>query len=137
MNIVNSTFDVLIVSDYLYFVMFPKFIYPFYWMTMTLSILLTLAIAHERSNAIRYPITQRQRMSSAKFRRYRLSQYVCSGIILSVLLNIPHAFEGEFGWRLVNNDTLSLNDKLMKKFEYLNKYTISDRKYVEMSRYLF
>ena len=52
-NIINSTFDVLIISDYLYLRMFPKFIYPCYWMTMTLSILLTVAISHERYNATR------------------------------------------------------------------------------------
>ena len=81
LNITKSTLDHLILSDYLYFKLFPYLIYPMHWVTMTSSILLTVAISHERYIAIRQPIIHRQQMRSAKSRRLRLIKYILPTIL--------------------------------------------------------
>jgi len=121
--ITESALNVLILSDYLYFVLFPKFLYPGHWMAMTMSICMTIAIAHERFVAVRYPIKHRLQEKSAKFRRCRFLKYFTSSAILSVMLNIPHAFESEFGWRDMRNYTI-INSPVYesRKFKYLDTY---------------
>ena len=122
LNIIQSVLNKLVLSDYLYFILFPTFLYPFTWITMTMSILMTVAIAHERYVAVRYPIKHRLQEKSAKFRRRRLGKYVIINLILSILLNIPHAFEARFSWRDMRNYTISSNEVKSQNFKYLDTY---------------
>ena len=82
---------------------FPKFTYPVWSISLTLSIFITVAIAHERYIAIKYPIIHRQRMRSAKYRRFNLLKYIVGVFICTMIFNIPKFFEIETGWRRPGN----------------------------------
>ena len=60
--------DHVITSDRWFNLVYPKIIHPLYYITMTVSIFLTVAISHERFIAIQYPIKHSQNMKSAKSR---------------------------------------------------------------------
>ena len=122
LNIIQSVLNVLVLSDYLYFMLFPTFLYPFCWITMTMSIFMTVAIAHERYVAVHHPIKHRLQEKSAKFRRRRLGKDVITSLILSILLNIPHAFEAKFGWRDMRNYTINSQQENSRNFKYLDTY---------------
>ena len=79
--------------------MFPKFTYPVWSISLTLSIFLTVGIAHERYIAIKYPIIHRQRMRSAKYRRITLMKYTVSVLLCAIIFNLPKFFEIEIDWR--------------------------------------
>ena len=118
----ESLLNVLIASDYLYFLLFPNFIYPGRWMAMTMSIFMTVAIAHERYVAVRYPIKHRTQEKSAKFRWRRLGKYVITSVVLAILSNLPHAFESKFRWKDMRNYTDDSQERQAQKFKYLDTY---------------
>ena len=78
--------------------MFPKFTYPVWNISLTLSIFLTVGVAHERYIAIKYPIIHRQRMRSAKYRRTNLLKYVVSVMTFAMIFNITKFLEIEIAW---------------------------------------
>ena len=82
---------------------FPKFTYPVWSISLTLSIFITVGIAHERYIAIKYPIIHRQRMRSAKYRRINLLKYIVGVFISTMIFNIPKFFEIETGWKPVEH----------------------------------
>ena len=82
---------------------FPKFTYPVWSISLTLSIFITVGIAHERYIAIKYPIIHRQRMRSAKYRRINLLKYIVGVFISTMIFNIPKFFEIETGWKPVGH----------------------------------
>ena len=75
---------------------FPKFTYPVWSISLTLSIFITVGIAHERYIAIKYPIIHRQRMRSAKYRRINLLKYIVGVFISTMIFNIPKFFVAIF-----------------------------------------
>ena len=77
---------------------FPKFTYPVWNISLTLSIFLTVGVAHERYIAIKYPIIHRQRMRSAKYRRTNLLKYVVSAMTFAIIFNITKFLEIEISW---------------------------------------
>ena len=77
---------------------FPKFTYPVWSISLTMSIFLTVGITHERYIAIKYPIIHRQRMRSGKYRRINLLKYMVCVFICTMIFNIPKFFEIETGW---------------------------------------
>ena len=79
--------------------MFPKFTYPVWSISLTLSIFLTVGIAHERYIAIKYPIIHRQRMRSAKYRRITMMKYMVCVFLCAIIFNVPKFFEIEIDWR--------------------------------------
>ena len=79
-------------------IIYPKFTYPISSISLTLSIFMTVGMAHERYIAIKYPITHRQRMISAKFRRINLLKYMVSIVFCAVGFNVPKFFEAELIW---------------------------------------
>ena len=117
----ESFLNVLIASDYLYFMLFPNFIYPGRWMAMTMSIFITVAIAHERYVAVLNPIKHRIQEKSSKFRWRRLGKYVITSVVLAVLLNLPHAFESRFRWKDMRNYTKE-KEKDTTRFKYIDTY---------------
>ena len=80
---------------------FPKFTYPVWSISLTMSIFLTVGITHERYIAIKYPIIHRQRMRSAKYRRINLLKYIICVFICTMIFNIPKFFEIETVWLAV------------------------------------
>ena len=79
-------------------ILYPKFTYPISSISLTLSIFMTVGMAHERYIAIKHPITHRQRMTSAKFRRINLLKYMILIVFLAVGFNISKFFEAELVW---------------------------------------
>lgn len=79
---------------------FPKFTYPVWSISLTLSIFLTVGVTHERYIAIKYPIIHRQRMRSAKYRRFNLLKYIVCVMLCAALFNVPKFFEIEIGWHI-------------------------------------
>ena len=79
-------------------IIYPKFTYPISSISLTLSIFMTVGMAHERYVAIKHPITHRQRMISAKFRRLNLLKYMVSIVFCAVGFNIPKFFEAQLVW---------------------------------------
>ena len=79
---------------------FPKFTFPTIHVMLTLSILMTVGIAHERYVAIKHPIIHRQRMLSGKFRRLNLMKYMTSVVFCAIVFNIPKFFEIELIWKI-------------------------------------
>ena len=94
-------------ASYTLTMIFPKFTYPVWSISLTLSIFLTVGITHERYIAIKYPIIHRQRMRSAKYRRINLLKYIVGVFICTMVFNIPKFFEIETGWRVIEH---SLNN---------------------------
>ena len=80
-------------------IIYPKFIHPVSQILLTLSIFMTIGISHERFVAIKSPITHRQKMLSAKFRRITLMKYLLPILFFAVLFNIPKFFETELNWK--------------------------------------
>ena len=92
----------------LYDIFHPYFFHPFRNITLTSSIFMTVAIAHERYRAIRYPLIHRQTRSSGRYRRMVLTKYTLLVLLLATLINIPKFFEAELQWICTNN-TISEN----------------------------
>ena len=103
-------------ASYSLTMIFPKFTYPFWSISLTLSIFLTVGITHERYIAIKYPIIHRQRMRSAKYRRVNLLKYIVGVFICTMIFNIPKFFEIETGWRVIER---SLNNSQRYTTEYI------------------
>ena len=80
-------------------ILFPKITFPMCTICLTLSIFMTVGIAHERYIAVKHPIIHRQRMISAKFRRISLMKYIVSVVFCAVAFNIPKFFEVELNWK--------------------------------------
>ena len=83
----------------LYDIFHPYFFHPFRNISLTSSIFMTIAIAHERYKAIQYPVLHRQNRRSTRFRRALLSKYTLVVILSATLINIPKFFEAEVQWR--------------------------------------
>ena len=80
-------------------IMFPKFTHPLSQIVIFLSIFMTVGISHERYVAIKSPITHRQKMLSAKFRRITLMKYLLPIFFFAVSLNVNKYFELELNWK--------------------------------------
>ena len=89
-------------------IIYPKFIYPISSISLTMSIFMTVGMAHERFVAIKHPITHRQRMISAKFRRINLLKYMVSIVFCAVGFNVSKFFEAELSWSNAT-DTTNIN----------------------------
>ena len=94
-------------------IIFPKFVYPFWSISLTLSIFLTVGISHERFIAIKYPILHWQRMKSAKYRRITFMKYVVCDFLGAVIFNVPKFFEIDLEWR---NSTLDETKDLNQRY---------------------
>ena len=86
-------------GDLLNYVIIPVYIKPISHMFLTLSIFMTVGIACERSVAIKHPISHRQSMLSAKFRRISLMKYMIPIILCAVGFDLPKFFEQEVHWK--------------------------------------
>ena len=91
--------DVNPFNEFLSDIVVPVFIMPMSYLILTLSIFMILGIAHERSVAIRTPITHRQSMLSAKYRRVTLLKYMSIITVFAISFNLPKFFERELHWR--------------------------------------
>ena len=78
--------------------LFPVLIYPLQNISMTASIFMTVAIAHERYNAIKEPVQYRQMMVDSKVRRNHFMKYIFSIILVSLIFNVPKFFESKVQW---------------------------------------
>ena len=83
-------------------IMFPKFAYPVSAICLTLSVFLTVGIAHERFVAIKHLIVHSQQNSSAKFRRNKLMKYILPMVFFAIAFNIPKFYEAELEWPIAN-----------------------------------
>ena len=95
---------------------YPHFTYPMSSISLTLSIFLTVGMAHERHVAIKHPIQHRQRMISAKFRRISLLKYMVSIILCAVSFNGPKFFEAELVWQNKTgiSDIINITDRYIE-----------------------
>ena len=73
-------------------------VYPLRNISMTASILMTVAIAHERYDAIRQPVQYREMMVDSDVRRKHFMKYIMTIILISVVFNIPKFFELRVQW---------------------------------------
>ena len=80
-------------------ILYPHVTLPLTNISLTASIFLIIVIAHERYVAVRYPISHRQSLISAKFRRMLLLKYIVCVIISTLIINAPKFFEAELIWR--------------------------------------
>ena len=87
----------------LYDILHPYFFHPFRNITLTSSIFMTVAIAHERYRAIQYPLIHLQTRSSGRYRRMLLTKYTLLVVTLATLINIPKFFEAELQWTCENH----------------------------------
>ena len=101
--------DVNPFNEFLSDIVVPIFVRPMAYLILTLSIFMILAIAHERSVAIRTPITHRQSMLSAKYRRVTLLKYMSLITVFAISFNLPKFFERELHWRTPKNGS-SINN---------------------------
>ena len=86
------------ISSNVQIILFPIFFYPLKNISMTASIFMTVAIAHERYEAIRDPMIYRQMIVNPTLRKKHLVKYLLLIITVSVLFNIPKFFESEVKW---------------------------------------
>ena len=80
-------------------ILLPKLTYPLIFVTLSASIFMTVAVAHERYVAIKKPIQHRQSMRSAKFQRKKSSVYILIVTLLAFGFNVPKFLEVELEWR--------------------------------------
>ena len=95
-------------------ILYPYITLPFTSISLTASIFLTIVIAHERYIAIRYPISHRQALISAKSRRALFFKYILCVIVATLIINVPKFLEAELIWKCaehkVSNELLYLNN---------------------------
>ena len=110
--------DHIITSDRLFNLLYPQIFHPLLYITLTLSIFLTVAISHERFIAIKYPIVHNQKMKSAKSRRISLLKYLIGIMFITIVFHLPKFFELEIVW--VHKDIEELPSK--KHLRYLPRF---------------
>ena len=106
-------------------IMFPKFAYPMSAICLTLSVFLTVGIAHERYIAIKHLIVHSQQNSSAKFRRTKIIKYILPMLFCAIAFNIPKFFEAELEWPK-RNRLVSCNkfEGILYNSLFLQKYLL-------------
>ena len=77
---------------------YPTFIYPMSSISLTMSIFLTVAMAHERYIVIKNPLSHQRHMRSSKYRRNMLLKYLLFMVICSVGFNFSKFFEAYIVW---------------------------------------
>lgn len=82
----------------LHTILLPKLIYPLTIISLSASIFMTVAVAHERYDAIRKPIIHRQSMRSTKFMRKKFIIYILIVCCFAIGFNIPKFFEVDLVW---------------------------------------
>ena len=97
-GIVWSFQTYLDIFSYAQIILYPKMVYPLRNISMTASILMTVAIAHERYDAIRQPVQYREMMVDSDVRRKHFMKYIMTIILISVVFNIPKFFELKVQW---------------------------------------
>ena len=115
-------FDHLITSDRLYVQLVPV-MSPVYWITLTLSTFLTVAISHERYIAIQYPIVHRQKMKSAKTRRINLLKYIIFIMFVAIVFHVPKFFELEVIWKNSTGVANETNLPIFQSSKYMRYFT--------------
>ena len=91
-------------------------------MTLTLSILLTIAIAHERFIAIQHPIIHSQKMKSTRSRRLDLAKYLVAMIFVTIAFNLPKFFEFEVIWEKANQIDDGMQPQEQKHLRYFTRF---------------
>ena len=86
------------ISSNIQIILFPVLVHPLKNMSMTASIFMTVAIAHERYAAIKEPMLCRQMIANSDIRKRHLIKYVFLIVCASVAFNIPKFFESEVKW---------------------------------------
>ena len=79
-------------------ILYPILIYPLKNISMTASIFMTVAIAHERYDAIRQPVQYRQMMIDLDVRRKHFMKYILTIVLISLIFNVPKFFEIRIQW---------------------------------------
>ena len=79
-------------------ILYPILIYPLKNISMTASIFMTVAIAHERYDAIRQPVQYRQMMIDLDVRRKHFMKYILTIVLISLIFNVPKFFEIKIQW---------------------------------------
>eukprot|EP00095_Tigriopus_kingsejongensis_P000415 maker-scaffold19_size710362-snap-gene-6.13 protein:Tk00415 transcript:maker-scaffold19_size710362-snap-gene-6.13-mRNA-1 annotation:"AGAP001862-PA" len=78
--------------------LFPYVLFPGQMISMTASVLMTVAIAMERYVAVHYPLDYNQSMNDEHATLRRVLKYVVPVSLFSVLCNIPKFFEAQIQW---------------------------------------
>ena len=116
-RVVYLALDHFITSDRWVNQLMPTILHPMYYIMLTLSIFLTIAISHERFIAIQYPIIHNQKMKSARSRRISLMMYLVVIILVTIIFHLPKFFEMEVVWK----NTISKEDDVQSP--NYHKYT--------------
>lgn len=82
----------------LHTLLFPYVLFPGQMISMTASVLMTVAIAMERYVAVHYPLDYNQSMNDEHATLRRVLKYVVPVSLFSVVVNIPKFFEAEIQW---------------------------------------
>ena len=93
-------------------ILLPKLTYPLMFVSLSASIFMTVAVAHERYVAIKKPIQHRQSMRSSKFQRQKSSVYILMVILLAFGFNVPKFLEVDLQWK--SNTDVTSNDTKVK-----------------------
>ena len=105
----------------LYNLLYPYLFHPFRNISLTSSIFMTIAIAHERYRAIRFPLVHHQTRNSSGSRRILLLKYTAIVLLLATLINIPKFFEAELKWTCKSRHIIPYNASDM-----IHQYNVSD-----------
>ena len=79
-------------------IIYPTFTYPMSSIILTMSIYLTVAMAHERYIAIKNPLSHQRDMMSSKYRRRMLFKYLFFIVLCAVGFNFTKFFEAYIVW---------------------------------------
>ena len=83
----------------------PYFSYPATHIAISASTFMTLAIAHERYLAVKYPLKYSEDMKTPKILARRLRIYMIMVLLISITFNLPYFFELEVSYIKFSNKT--------------------------------
>ena len=78
--------------------LYPYVTYPAHQISLYASIWMTVIMSHERYQALKDPVSYRQRLGRPRFQTYRLYKYLSVVIILSLVLNIVKFLQYEIAY---------------------------------------
>ena len=116
--------------------MVPYFSYPSTHIAITASTFMTVAIAHERYLAVKYPLKYSEGMKSPKATTHRLRLYLVFVSLIAIGINIPHFMDLEVIY-VTNKTSPSTQDVNTSDVTTNTSYPIiSDVPYVDNEEFL-
>ena len=94
-TIMSALYERLMIRSDILVYLFPYFSYPFFYIFVCCSTFMTIAISHERYQALKDPIIYRNTNESHSYQNRKLLKYLILAITVSCAYNIVRFFEHE------------------------------------------